>query len=112
MPKIGETGYIRLGGPDGKMCLTVDGAPRDGGKLFMQWCLGLPEQQWKMRQDGLIQNGEVNECLDMRKESVEQKEEMGMYGPRVKELQTWNCMLESEQQSEWAWSLWVYFGCR
>ena len=97
---MGKTGPIRLGGPDGQLCLTIDDEPRDGGKLKMWWCLDLPGQKWKMRQDGLIQNGEVNECLDMRKESAEVQPAAGMFGPRVKELQTWNCMLESEQQSK------------
>lgn len=81
------------------MCLTVDDVPRDGAKLKLWWCLGLPEQKWVMRKDGMIQLEGYNACLDVRKESERVRLTKGPFGEREKELQVWNCMDGSEQQS-------------
>jgi hypothetical protein len=97
MPQPGQTGLVRWGDT---FCLDAGLEPHDGGPSKLWECDESNEwiqQQWKVKDDGLLETGN-GQCLNVRRDSVGE----------VREMQTWSCDPEDPQNREYCMRCWAF----
>lgn len=91
MPK--GTGQVKLHSAP-NFCLDAGDNPANGSALKIWDCLKVPQQQWTL-ENGVLALKQLNQCLNVRKESGQSYSKPYIY---LKQLQTWQCDRNDQYQ--------------
>lgn len=80
------TGQVKLHA-NPKLCLDAGDNPANGSGIKIYDCLDVPQQKWTL-EDGLLKLKDLNQCLDVEKDSTRSYSKPYI---SLKDLQTWEC---------------------